>query len=667
MKDRWIEALRQDPHGAVSDLFNGRAGVAFETRLDVPELLCRWFPKSLEDDRNRLDDALLWWLRDMRRSYISAPDRLGFAVYSKRICDALIALQLLDLPRARAAIRSDLASWLSWLTPLRLASERDPALECYRLLTQGQPDAGHMAMWLRLAVDERAEYLTVALAGLRRLPNEGDARQNQVLMLQALFRHALTHFHDVHGARHFFNRRFAAVRSLYARAPAHWKGVLDDALHGLENVRSSLAVDLAADLRETHATKRPLAVAQRRQRRAVPYEVWKPLEQDIVDAKQSTDTLAGRLFDILEQNHHYALAAGDSAPFVLTLSNLGSKLLVNHRLSTADFARFGEMVERGLAWEPASPYCWTLWAKWFQTQGRKDAQEAILRETLRLFPHNEAAQVELARLLIARSKVWWNEAEHYLRRTIADNPDSAHGHVVLARLFVLRERPDEAAKMLSSFLARHPDNSDVRKVHEEVRSGEYAATFASAKYDANASRTRDAPEVASLLAEVLRRGGLTVEFNRARIAGRVNGKTKLIKQECQKGDALAGFYSQWLKLPDTPRCPPHAWSWNACLHWQSPESVNGWDELETRFPEAVSETRFLRMLALPDSSNGARSQYPNDGSDAMSRPVDMAMRDWWELAEAGYLDRSQRDDIACAVMACAAANAPEFVTATAGD
>ena len=666
MKDRWIEALRQDPHGAVADLFNGRAGVAFETRLDVPELLCRWFPKGLEDDRNRLDDALLWWLRDMQRSYTSTLDRLGFPVYSKRICDALIALQLLDLPGARAAIRSELTAWLRWLAPLRLASGRDPTLECYRLLTQGQQGTGHMAAWLRLAADLRPEYLTVALAGLRRLPNDGDARQNQMLMLQALLRHAVVRFHDVDGARHFFNRRFAAVRGLFPRAPDHWKGVLDDALRGFENINDPLAAALAADLGEKHMAKGPAKAMHRRRPRAVPHEVWRSLQHDIVNAKQPADTLAQRLFGVLEQNHDYASAAGDSDPFVRTLSSLGSKLLVNHWLSAVDLARFGVMIERGLVWEPANPYCWTLWAKWFQTQGRKDAQEAVLRETLRLFPRNEAAQVELARLLIVRGEEWWNEAEHHLRRTIDEHPDNSHAHVVLARLFVLREQPVAAEKMLAAFSASHPDNSDVRKVHEDLRSGEYTPTVRADKYELSDRRTTSAPYVTAPLTEVLRRGSLAVEFNRARIAHDVNGQTKLIEQEREKGDALAGFYSQWLHLPDTPDCPPHAWAWNACLHWQESSPVDAWEELAKRFPESVSETYFLRMLALPHSSNGNGAHHPHTRSGAMSRPVDMAMRDWWEVVQAGDLDRRQREDIACQVMACAAANAPEFVAATVG-
>ena len=656
MKDRWFEAFHHDAREAVSDLFSGRAGVAFETRLDVPELLCRWFPKTLEDDRSRLDDALLWWLREMQEHYTSEVDRIGFSSYGKRIGDALIALQLLDLPQARSAIRTDLAAWLRWLSPLRLAPERDPALECYQLLTQGQFDAGHMAMWLRLAADGRAEYLTVALAGLRRLPNDGDARQNQVLMLQALLRHAVVRFHDNDGTYRFFNRRYMAVRGLFPRAPTHWKGVLEDALHGFKHVESPVATDLAARLRERQAPTEQVTAPRRSPRLLpVPETKCRILERAIANSTQSSDHLAARLFDILEQNYRYALAAGDSHPFVHALSNLGSKLLVHQSPRTADLTRFGMMIERALVWEPANPYCWTLWAKWFQVQGRKEAQEAILRETLRLFPRDGAAPVELARLLIARGEQWRGEAEYHLRRTIDEDPDNGYAHVVMARLHKERGQIDDAKRMLLSFLERNPHDSVARNALHELHFG--TATAPSHMLNDNAST--DAPEVASALQEVLRRGRLASEFNQVRIKGVVNGQTELIKQECHKGDALAGFYSQWLKLTDTPVCPPNAWAWSACLQWQKPFVAHEWEQLATRFPESKSETHLLRMLAGPVSSNGIAPQYQAPDSFP-ARPIDAIMRDGQALLLATDLEQGKRDDFACSLMACAAVNPPEF-------
>ena len=201
--DSWLEAFRGDPARAVGDLFSGRAGAGSDLRLDIPEFLYQTFPPNLTGERKQLDDALSAWLEDMREDYAAHVERLGFSVYGKRIGDALIALQLLDLPDTRYRIRADVDFWLRWLRPLRLAPERDPALECRRLLTRGQPDARHTAMWLRLASDRRSEYLTVALVGLQSLSDQrGDTRTNQRLMLQALLRHAVTVSarHDVWGA-----------------------------------------------------------------------------------------------------------------------------------------------------------------------------------------------------------------------------------------------------------------------------------------------------------------------------------------------------------------------------------------------------------------------------------------------------------------------------------
>ena len=118
MTNPWFEAFRRGPEKAVADLFSGRAGVGSSMRLDTPELLYQAFPPTLADERAQLDDALLSWLHSMRQDYASQVMRLGFPVYGKRVGDCLIALQLLDLPRARSRIRADLGAWLRWLLPL---------------------------------------------------------------------------------------------------------------------------------------------------------------------------------------------------------------------------------------------------------------------------------------------------------------------------------------------------------------------------------------------------------------------------------------------------------------------------------------------------------------------------------------------------------------------
>ena len=671
MSARWFESFRRDPDEAVSDLFTGRASVGSDMRLDVPELLHQWFPPSLVAERAHLDDALFSWLNGMRDGYDSQTRRLGFAVYGKRVGEALIALQLLDLPCARDSIRADLDAWLRWLTPLRVAPARDPALECYRLLTDGQRDAGHLAMWLRLAADRRPEYLTVALAGLRLLPNNHDARKNQMLMLQALLHHAVVIHHDVNGARRFFNRRFVALRGLFPRGPQHWYGALDEVLDRFDHIETRLARDLVADLRERRPSshqRRPTQgsvtrLSKRQPSRPVGEVEWQSLEREITKARQPTDGLAERLFDILERNHKYAVTTGDSYHFVRTLSNLGSKLLMPS-ISPNNMVRFGAMIERALVWEPANPYCWMLWAEWFKAQGIDEVQEAILRETLRLFPRNAAAQVELARLLITWGRDHWAEARHYLCHTIEQDPNSGHAHVVMARLLVLLEEPDVAQRTLASFLARDPGNSEAREALKKLQAGTH--TYAAMDHESDnrpkwQAASTDMPQVAPAAPqEVWRRGGLAGEFSRARIGGRGTVQTTLIKQEARNGDALAGFYSQWLKLPNTPECPPNAWAWKACQHWQESAPSDVWERLAESFPQAASETHFLRALAWPKTSHGAGQHGRHFTNGTSDRPVDTVMRECGELVESSDLDHNQRESIACVLMACAAVDAPVF-------
>ncbi len=677
MIDRWFEAFRGDPEQAVADLFSGRAGVASSLRLDVPDLLYQAFPQHLASERAELDKALLSWLLDMRGHYPVQVKRLGFPVYGKRIGDALIALQVLDLPEARHQIRADIDTWLRWLLPLRLAPERDPALECFRLLTRGQPDTGHTAMWLRLATDPRPEYLTVSLAGLRLLPNQHNAQANQTLMLQALLRHAVQICHEVGAAHTFFNRHFAALRGHYPRGPQYWDRILTGALDGFvvhtkEHItREQLASELVDVLRSGVVTK-----PQHSKRTQTPtpapasQEQWAGLKAEILNSSHQPETLARRLFELLEQNHVYAEATGISHFFVRTLHNLGSSLLEHHKLGQAEMVRFGVMIERALVWEPANFYCWMLWADWFRAQGHRDAHESTLREILRLFPNDLHARVELGRLLIRRGEYYWDEAGYWLQQAMDRDPGNEHSRVAMARLLVLRDRPGDAKALLVEFLEKEPESLKAREFLDRMRSG---LQYASDDDTSDAGRENEVPATTdgghssvpppAALTELFRRGRLGGEFSRARIAKAQGGvaPTDLIREETRRGDPLAGFYSQWLMLNSTPECPPHAWAWNACRYWQESASPDSWKQLAAQFPEAAMETDFLHILAVSHEYNQSgvaawRTRY-NPDVDAAS-PAAAFMGD--TMGRIAAISPHERDEIAVAVLACAATGAPEF-------
>ena len=682
MNMRWWETFHGDPNQAVAELFSGRAGVGSDYRLDIPELLYQAFPPILVNERAQLDDALLSWLLDMRENYAPQVSRLSLPVYGKRLGDALIALQLLELPGTRCHIRADLDAWLRWLLPLRLAPERDPALECWRLMTRGQRDARHAAAWLRLAANPRREYLTVALAGLRMLPNEDNARTNQVLMLRGLLRHAVATHYETNSALRFFSRRFAALRGVFPRGPQHWEQVLTAVLDTADDAQELLAKDLARELRNRAASKGHPARRRVADHTPAAKEQIDHLKADIDGAEHQPEVLAKRLFELLEQNHRFAEATGVSYFFVRTLHNLGRRLLELHQFGANEIARFGLMIEWALVWEPTNPYCWMLWADWFNVQGFRDAREWTLREMLRIFPDNEPSRVELARLLMSRSTDYWDEAERWLRQAAERSPDGGHSRVVLAKLLAERGRISDADTLLAEFLERHPANANVRQLLDLLRAGTPLDDGSAVAYEVrdggepvgngepvswipDSCDITDSTDISPVLRELARRGNMAREFGGAQIAngsGHV-ARTELIEQETRRGDALAGFYSQWL-MPDHPfERPPHAWAWNACWHWQHAAQPEVWQRLTKQFPEMAPETDFLRILAAlhqEDSQQDVNRWFTRyeTQTDTVSKPVIPFMRKG--LGRVGDADPNERKELALAVMASAATSTLNF-------
>lgn len=668
MMDRWKQNLRQDAEKAVANLFSGRAGLGSSLRREIPEILFHEFPNTPEHaaDRERLDTALLAWLNGMRTNYQREVSRLGFDVYSKRLCDALRALQLLDLPRSIQQIREVHPAWLRWLAPLRLAPERDPALESWRLLGQRQEEGASPAPWLQLACDNRPEYLSVALVGLQR-PEA--TKERQVLMVAALFQHCAKASTNTASNFASFDRQLAALRGRYPRSPAHWQEILDIALIAQDGHPQAEA--------STQLRQKIIEAASRKAHKNKPIRnVACPTKEKndevllaLKDPGRDTTDVIRKYLELVDAYLHFTRQTGDAFFFVRTLCNHGKLLLKRSQIPPEVLARIGELIEEALRWEPSHAYTWTFWADWCAYQGRETHQQWVLRETVRLFPDHEVSRVELARLLIHCGKIHWPEAEHWLReaaernpekepcrvelarllmlrgepywaeaeqwlREVTDrHPDNSHSRIELAKLLSLTKRREEGIKLLSQFIAEYPKNEIARNALMQFSSGKeifkgdggQKQRFADVPQDLYVNSQSPAEKV---LTSIAQRSQLQQDYM---VAQADTHALQRLHAAAAQGEALAGFYFQWLK-PDTNDLspPPHAWAWQAARCVARSGADTAWDALQGQFPEHWEATRFVRWLTHPDSQAGeleleianrmARYERP-DELDAIQRFV----------------------------------------------
>ncbi len=683
MNAAWVEAFERDPSAAVSGLFNGTAKGA-ASRLDTPEFLVQTFADSRLDQRATLDDAVHGWLCHMRDDQLAQVRSLGEGPYGKRVSDALIALQLLELPDTRELIRDSLDDWLRWLRPLRVAPERDPELECWRLISIQQADTRHESNWLRLAVDGRSEYLNVALRGLRSLPNDRDARRNQTLLLQALFQHAVSTYHDHHAAERFFRRRLAALRTAYPRTPQHWNGVLHDVLESNQDDERAVAKELRYVLRPAGAASNSMQTRPSRQQ-------FERLLSDIEDSQQSPTAVTDRFFSLIAEYAADAERTGYSYYFTRSLHNLANRLLARGYLATpSQMTTLRDRVQQALAWEPWNAYCWMLLADWYDCVGDSAMRESVLREMLRLFPDNEPSRVELARLLIERGGDDREEAERWLREAVSLDEEHAYARVELARLLHESGNLAEAEDLLRQVRDRDPDNpvaslylgrlfaSGAERTNRTSEAlvqlpsdshvgGPLAALFARLHRAEHAYSHRHAFAALSeptggWRQELLYRCQLGAEFSRdERTTPGAEPAVPLIRAAVRRRDPLAGFYAQWLAIDETIPCPPNAWAWRACQLWQQCAPSDHWDRLTQRFPEAVAETAFLQLLSSGAAAGARRWHDRFDHHNGQrTTPAMSFIRD--RVDSVSGTNSETRKTMAFAVLASRALEPPVFTT-----
>lgn len=716
--NKWYIAFLNNPNQAVADLFSGRAGLGSNLRLDIPELLYQEFPSTPEfaEPRQQLDHALLHWLNTMRNDYAAQVQRLGYSIYSKRLCDALTSVQLLDLPITTYHLRETASSWLNWLTPLRLAPERDPALEYWRVLTYRQDDQAGPAPWLQLANDPRPEYLSVALIGLQRLPNAHDARRNQQTQLLALLHHAVL-LPDSGRASQFFNQHYAVLRATYPAAPDYWQTLLEAVIRGFK-AQTAIAKDLLENLQQSAKPQRKRQPASAVSIQPADKAERDALSNDIKTSRHSAETLAERLFAMLEKNYAYSQATGDSYFFITTLSNLGTRLLKRHKLPAAALNRLQWMIERGLSMQPMNEFIWMLWANCLAHLGNSDAQQWVLREAVRLFPNNEPSRVELARLLMRQgndqeaerwlreaverspddepSRVelarllikrhykntnkkiepWLEEAENLLLAVTDQSPSNEQSRVVLAKLWLIQGKVQKAENLLTTFLKRNSQNDQARKLLTIIQNNSFmssswldfdaddgidheAQNTSNSNYnhlpdstDNEQSSTTQSKTLSDLLSELQRRARLQSEFNQARD---LSVDADYIFQEAAKGDALACFYQQWLKFDQALNPPPHAWAAHACRLYQKHSPETDWQQLNQTFPEHRLLNRYLHLQTVEDKNESA-ALLKKLSSDANAlTPLQQFI---YQALTAE--NPPEHANSALAVLASAAAGAPQF-------
>jgi len=446
------------------------------------------------------------------------------------------------------------------------------------------------------------------------------------------------------------------------------------------------------------------------------------LLSDINKSKQSAESLAQRFFKILDQHYTYAQATGDSYFFITTLSNLGTCLLKRHRFTPAILNHLQQMIERGLSLEPMDPFIWMLWANCLAHLNQPEAQEWVLRETVRLFPNNEPSRVELARLLMRQGDDL--QAEKWLRDVIAISPNHGHSRVMLAQFLARRGKTSEAEELLTTFLARNSQNPKAREVLEHIQQGrvdfteldfevedasdEYAiarpfrfvkttGSFKRHEISSLSDATQispssvaipqpsNLPKINSPLPQKIATESVTEVTSDADEAMNTVQLSSLeqllqelqrravlhtafeheeqfatIQQNAVEGDALACFYRQWLKPHEDPKLPPHAWAAHACRLYQTTDApAMQWEQLNRDFPEKQLLNRFLQVRQTEDQHKSQQLFKKLKHDSESLNPLEKFM---FQVLQPNHGYTHDKDKSVLSVLSSAAIGAPQVAS-----
>ena len=454
----WLSSFRSDPEQALDELLRGVADIAPYERAEASDVLVMFFGHPEEAQREKLDFALVNWIKTRYQDDLQIRREHGLNRYVAELIQALSAAQRLPLPHTIDYLRTHFGTIIRWLGPLYLAPARDPAGELWRLMALNQKDRRFLADWYDLCEMSGKNwpnhYLSLGLLGLRLLPDQQkkqSGRLNPELLIGLLkWAHTLR---DIRPDKQAFIRQWRTIRVLYPRTPKYWLEQLTPLLKPYPHACFLPWLELTG-LKLKHQktsvkTNRPVLPS---------YERRGNLLQRL--KTEAMDTVFPEIRKLLEDHQRYAEFSGDPEYFFKTACDFGNRLI---RRKPAYIIEVARTVNQ---WAPYSPHTWTLWARALSVSGKTDLAETVYWEALRRFPQNDVCRNALAELLARTDRE--KEAEALYRETMAKFHQDDVCRNALAELLARANRKKEAEALYRETMAKFHQNVVCRNALAEL-------------------------------------------------------------------------------------------------------------------------------------------------------------------------------------------------------
>jgi len=469
----WLDRLIADPGEEVRALVERTANVHPYRRAEPSDAAAALLFGLAADDPaiKAFDQGALEVLLQYRAA-TARNDREGRDRVALAALDLMTVVQRLSPRNTVVELHRRFPYWNTWAEVLVLDRGLDLRREYWRALALTQDIAAEAGLasrrllpfWLDICGEAGRHgrydesYLTVGLLGLRSLPLDQDAANEEAAL------HGLARWADAQRpAKRQFLREWHVLEGAFPRDPTFWSDLVARVISSVEeeiarqtsNARKTFAAaewwreDAELGSGEPRAVSAGLAPASQAE--------W----QSILDGlnKGVPLRILGPKIDlVIRKNERYATRTGDTFYLVRTACNIGMHMLRGGNEAEQRAAKAGELARLALRFESGNVYAWALWRDALAADGHIEAAELLGWETIRRFPENPQWGTQLALLLegpAGRPK----DAEALLRETTRIFPHNVPARNQLTYLLANRlNQPREAEELLRETIQLFPND-----------------------------------------------------------------------------------------------------------------------------------------------------------------------------------------------------------------